>query len=274
MATLNLTRQQWAAMGLDFDASWVRVGPRVTLLAASAQLGAARNGAASVPAMLAELDQSVAPLGEVDPRGFVGVASDGRPLDSLMYGAVTTAKAATLTMDPPAALAAGGRFLDMAVQTQVADAGRGAAGVAITSRPRVGWIRMTGGKPCSRCAVLAGKFYRFNQGFQRHPSCSCMHIPTSQGEFSSLTSALSLDSITGLSKADRTALSEGADLGQVVNAKRGASGMTTSEGITRHGVAGQRLGAGRQRLTPAGIYRIASDRTEAVALLQAHGYLL
>ena len=77
-----------------------------------------------------------------------------------------------------------------------------------------------------------------------------------------------------MTKGDRKALDEGADLNQVVNAKRGASGMTTTEGTTKRGLAGQRLGKGRQRLTPNGIYRIASDRTEAMTLLKQHGYVL
>jgi hypothetical protein len=49
--------------------------------------------------------------------------------------------------------------------------------------------------------------------------------------------------------------------------------MTTTEGTTKRGLAGSRL-EGRQRLTPDGIYRIASDRTEALQLLKQHGYLL
>lgn len=79
--------------------------------------------------------------------------------------------------------------------------------------------------------------------------------------------------VTGLSTSDTEALDEGADLNQVVNARRGRSGMTTTEGATRGGLAGQRLG-GRQRLTPDAIYRVAEGRTEAVALLRANGYLL
>jgi hypothetical protein len=261
-------------MGTEFDASWAKIGPRITLLTASAQLGAAKNGAAYVPRVLAELGQSVDPMGEVDPRGFAGIASDGRPLDSLLYSAVTTAKTASSTMPPQEALAAGGKWLDMAVQTMVADAARGAAGVSIAARPGIGFVRMVNSPSCSRCAVLAGKFFKWNQGFKRHPHCDCTHVATGEVGARGLTADPQPDQITGLSKAERKALDDGADLGQVVNAKRGASGMTTTEGTTKRGLAGQRLGKGRQRLTPDGIYRIASDRTEAMTLLKAHGYLL
>jgi len=273
LATVAATRREWLRMGSEFDASWARIGPRITLLTASAQLGAARNGAAYVPRVLAELGQSVDPLAEVDPRAFAGIASDGRPLDSLLYGGVTTAKTAAHTMSPTEALKVGGSWLDMAVHTQVADAGRGASGVAITARPKVGWIRQPSGSSCRRCAPLLGKWFRHNEGFDRHPKDDCFHLPSTEAGSPDLLESASPDQITGLTVAERKALDEGADLNQVLNASRGASGMTTTEGTTRHGLAGQRL-AGRQRLTPDGINRIASDRTEALALLKTHGYLL
>src|SRR5690348_10817874 len=93
-ATLALTRREWARMGEDFDSSWANVGPRVELLTASAQVGAARNGIASVPAVLLEIDQMVEAEGRPSARAFSGYASDGRPLDSLLYGAVIQAKTA------------------------------------------------------------------------------------------------------------------------------------------------------------------------------------
>lgn len=274
VATLGLTRREWSKMGADFDASWASVGPRVTLLTASAQLGAARSGSAYVPAALAELGQSVDPVAEVNPSGFAGAASDGRPLDSLLYGGVTTAKEAARTLPPSDALAAGGRWLDMAVHTMVADAARGAAGVGIAARPKVGWVRMVNPPCCGRCAVLAGKFFRYNQGFQRHPRCDCTHVPTTQTNVGNLTDDPPLDQIKGLSTHERQAISDGADLNQVVNARRGASGMTTTEGTTKRGLARQRLGAGRRRLTPDAIYRLSSDRAEALALLRQNGYVL
>jgi hypothetical protein len=273
VATLGLTRREWAQMGPGFDASWATIGPRITLLTASAQLGAARNGGASVSAILSELGQSVDPMGEVNPSAFAGIASDGRPLDSLLYHGVIEAKIAARTMPPAEALAVGGTWLDMAIHTQVQDAGRGSAGVAIAARPKVGWIRQASGSSCRRCVPLLGKWFRFNQGFDRHPKDDCIHLPSTEAGSSGLLQTPTLDQITGLTKAEHKAINEGADMNQVINAKRGASGMTTTEGTTRHGLAGQRL-AGRQRLTPDGIYRIASDRTEAMMLLKQHGYLL
>ncbi|HXH57734.1 hypothetical protein [Iamia sp.] len=44
-----------------------------------------------------------------------------------------------------------------------------------------GWQRVTSGRCCSRCAVLAGRVFRDNEGFDRHPACRCSHEPTVLG---------------------------------------------------------------------------------------------
>jgi hypothetical protein len=82
--------------------------------------------------------------------------------------------------------------------------------------------------------------------------------------------------ITDLSAGEAAVLREGADFSQVVNARRGSSGLkglTTTEGTTRQGVAGRQL-RGRQRLTPDGILRLAGDdRDLAVRLMKENAYL-
>lgn len=286
VSALGLTRREWQGMGADFDASWARIGPRVTLLTASAQLGAARAGAGYVPTALEQQGITAAPDGEVNVNALAGVASDGRPLESLLYGAVTEAKTrvgqGALTSQ---ALAAGGKTLDMYVQTMIADAARGAAGLAIAARPRVGWVRMVNPPSCSRCVVLAGKWFRWNQGFQRHPRCDCRHIPASEDTAGDLTTnpleAIRAGQVTGLSKADTRAVLDGADVGQVINARRGMSVAqagrrvkVTSEGVTRNGVAGSRLRQGQARLMPESIYAQATNREDAVRLLRQYGYII
>ncbi len=260
VATLGLTRREWSAMDLDnLDASWAKVAPRINLLTASAQLGAATNGAGYVGAVLEGYGEDIDPLGSVNPRAFAGVASDGRPLGSLLDGAVVRAKATN-------SLEAGGRWLDMAVHTQVADAGRGAASVAIASRPGVGWVRMVNPPSCGPCAVLAGKEYRYNQGFQRHPRCDCVHVPTTLANpFDHDGVSPALDQITDLTEGERKALLEGGDLSRVINARRGGGlgKMSTTELAKR----------GRVRLTPDGIFATAKGRDEALRLLQSHGYI-
>jgi hypothetical protein len=245
----------------DLDGSWLSVGPRVTGVVSLAQLGAARDGAAYVPRTLVSLGADVDPDGDVVPGSFAGVASDGRSLSGLLDGAKVHAKAAQ-------SLDAGGSWLDAAVHTMVSDAGRSAASVAIAARPRVGYVRMVNPPCCSRCAALAGKWFRYNTGFMRHPHCDCTHVPAMRDAAPGLTSDPPLDAVTGLSVAERQAAEHGADLGRIVNARRGSSGMTTTEGTTRRGQF-----AGRRRLTPDGIFRVASDREETVRLLRAYGYL-
>jgi len=254
VSALLLTRREWSKMGTDFDASWATVGPRVTLLTASAQLGAARAGALMVPAVLDELGQSVDPVGEVRPEGFAGVASDGRPLDTLLDGAVVRSKESVKQGASPAdALLKGGQWLDMAVHTMIADAGREAAGVAIAARPQVGWVRMVNPPCCSRCAILSGKWFKWNQGFIRHPRCDCYHIPAPEhtGELGWAPDDLIKEGkVTGVTKAGQQAIEDGADAIAVINAtgrhvfdpttgkyRRTQSGMFTTEGTTRRGYA-------------------------------------
>jgi hypothetical protein len=268
VATLGLTRAEWSRMGADFDASWARVGPRILLLTASAQLGAARSGAAYVPDTLAELGTPVDPVGEVVPEAFSGVASDGRSLDALLGESVIRAKVARDNGAAASdALTAAGRALDMYVHTQVADAARGAASVAIAARPTVGWVRMVNPPCCGRCAVLAGKWFRYNQGFQRHPRCDCRHVPAPEdvaGDVGTSPKALfSGGHVKGLTSGQAKAISEGADPARVINASRKASGMTTAEAAVK----------GRRRLTPDGIYHMATTREGALQLLREHGYL-
>jgi hypothetical protein len=265
-------------MGADFDASWARVGPRILLLTASAQLGAARSGAAYVPDTLAELGTPIDPVGEVVPEAFSGVASDGRPLDTLLAESVIQAKQQVAGgASQQEALAAAGKALDMYVHTQVADAARGGASVAITARPKVQWCRMVNPPCCSRCAILAGRIYKYNQGFQRHPRCDCRHIPTTvanpEAVGSSVKALFDGGHVKGLRESQRQASADGADPINVINADRRVfrngkyvsktQGMYTTEATKR----------GQRRLSPEGVYRIASDREEALKLLREHGYL-
>ena len=281
VAALGLVRAEWSKMRDDLDASWSRVGPRVALLTASAQLGAARDGASYVGDALDEVGHGVAPLGRVEPRAFAGAASDGRPLESLLYGAVVASRTARVD-SLGERLVVGGRWLDMAVQTQVADAARQSASVGIAARPQVGWTRMVNPPCCQRCAVLAGKFYKWNRGFQRHPRCDCRHIPAPESDPDAVGVKIGAEDVKDLTVAQRQAVADGADLNQVINAHRKGARLSdwmyTTEGATRRGLAGKRLGAGRgkraQRLTPDGIYRQAATREEAVALLKRHGYLI
>src|SRR5690606_31251703 len=106
-------------------------------------------------------------------------------------------------------------------------------------RPRVQHVRHLNLPSCSRCAVLAGRVYRFSDGFQRHPGCDCVMIPTTVAapDLTYDPAQLARDGrVTGLSKSDLRALGEGADFNQVVNVRAKKAGLRQSgEALTRAG---------------------------------------
>lgn len=153
------------------------------------------------------------------------------------------------------------------VTSLVQSAGRAAEGVAVTARPKVGYVRYLSPPSCSRCAVLAGRAYRYSQGFQRHPGCDCVmvasHVDAAPDLVADPTDLVREGKVSGLSKADLQAIGDGADVGKVVNVRRKAAGLTESG----------RVLARAGKLTPEGIYRLASSQAEAVSLLRRYGYL-
>lgn len=182
------------------------------------------------------------------------------------------------------------------VESLVQDAGRLAQQVDATTRPRIAHVRHLNLPSCNRCAVLAGRVYRFSEGFRRHPGCDCVMIPTTLANDSltyDIEELVRTGQVTGLSAADRRAIADGADFNQVANAKRGMRTATvygrrvqiTTEGTTARGVAGKALGnlakaAGSRyrrsaniRLSPGEIYKQATDRADALRLLKLHGYI-
>lgn len=254
------------------------VGESLFVRTALAQMLAASLADGYVDGALAEQGVAADAAGPVGARGFAGAASDGRSLETLLFEPVVATRAAFgAGATASEALDRGARSLTTIVQTQVADAGRTAVGAAIAARPAVsGWVRMLSLPSCSRCAVLAGRFYRWNHGFQRHPHCDCRHIPASEDVAGDLTTdaraAIEAGQVTGLSEADRRAIvDDGADVSRVINAHRG---MYTADALgsqlkATHAAAGQTV-----RLRPESIYRLAGgDRGEAIRLLKAHGYI-
>ena len=290
VVTIANARRLWQSMGGDFNAGWELIRPRLVQLLTSAQISAAAAAEPYVVEALAQTGQTASRVGAVNPFGLAGVAADGRPLPTLLDGAlVATKRAVGSGATVPDALALGGRWLDMAVHTAVRDADRAATSVAITARPEIqGYVRMVNPPACSRCIILAGRWYRYNAGFDRHNRCDCGAIPSSEnlaGDiltdpkviFASLSTEQQ-DSI--FTAAGAKAIRDGADMNQVVNARRGltvaGSRLTTTEGTTKRGFAGKRMQANGQtvRLMPEAIAEIARDRTEAIELLRSNGFLI
>ena len=291
--------------GRDLSTSWnAGIGPATLALVAAAQLEAATRAGEYVPAAVEAQGGISEAAGVLVPAVLSGIASDGRELATLLYVPVLRAKqligdGATL----PDALGEAGRQLAMLVSTQVADAGRVAASVAMTAdRAIAGYERIVNPPACSRCIILAGRLYTWSRGFQRHPRCDCVHKTVTHEQWRTenlgndprkLFDAMSRaeqDRVFG--RAGAEAIRHGADIAQVVNARRGmatAGGRRfTSEGATARGLAGRRLGE-LAKQPGGGLYRrsqiprlmpeqilleAAGDRDEAIRLLRRFGYLL
>jgi hypothetical protein len=253
VATVAAARRVWAEMPLgDFDGGWVRVGPRLTALVSLSQVGSAREAGAYVPRVLAEQGQSVRPDLRLAPGTFAGIAPDGRPLDSLLYGSVIHAREVDVD-STQARLTAGRSWLDMTVQTVVQDAARDATMAAMVSRPRVRWMRLVNPPSCQRCAVLAGRVYSHRTSFQRHPRCDCQMVPTTDVTPDTLGQTISPGDVQDLTGRQRQMIDDGRDFNRVINDYQRKRG---------------------DYLPPTRVDRLtARPRADAVSALEQAGYL-
>lgn len=189
-----------------------------------------------------------------------------------------------------------GRMIGLATTITVGamqDTGRSSVQTGMQARPAVrGYVRMLQAPSCARCAILAGRTYRRAKAFDRHPHCDCRHVPKAEdsgdwttrpkGYFRSLSEPEQNRIFT---QAGAQAIREGADIGQVVNARSGMTTVTgygrelqaTTTGTTARGLAGQRL-QGAPRLLPDEIFRLADelgwDRAETLRQLRRFAYIL
>ncbi|HKS46341.1 MAG TPA: hypothetical protein VJT49_14770 [Amycolatopsis sp.] len=265
-------RRLWRGVGTADLGSWLGLLGRLLVVLVAAQRAAAQRSDAYLDAVLAEQGIQPDAAGAVAAATLSGVASDGRPLGSLLWSPVVAARRAIAEgASAPRAKAHGWASLDMIVRTQVADAGRVADSVAMTARPGIaGYERVVHLPACGRCIVLAGRLYRWSQGFERHPRCDCTMEPVTREQWREerpentpgrLFEQMTLEQRDkAFTRAGAQAISDGADLSQVVNARRGMSTaagsdrrrqatervfgqdvFTTREGVTRRGIAGARL---------------------------------
>ena len=158
---------------------------------------------------------------------------------------------------------------DRLILSLIVDAGRTAAAVDVARRPTLtGYVRSLNPPSCGRCAVLAGRVYRYSTGFLRHPRCDCLMTPTTDAIGKELitdpTDLVERGLIRGLSEGDMEALDNGADLGKVVNVRRKQAGLMVGSSVIKRG----------NQLTPQGVLRLASNREQAIELLRRYGYLL
>lgn len=243
---------------------------------------AAVEAEASLDAVLAEQGLSAPPSALLQTTAFGQSTSSGFDLLGLLIQAPTV------------------KILQSMAVTQIADSWRVASGASMATRPALqGYVRHVGPTCCSRCAILSGRFYRWSSGFERHPNCRCVNIPTTIRAMDAVSETpeelFHQGRIRGLSKANQRAIEDGADIIQITNAYRRTSGMSfaqvspikrgrngdkfTTEGTTLRGLAGlqqlalRRNGKSQMRLMPESIYRTASSHEDAIRLLTLYGWI-
>lgn len=283
----------------DISGSWEELSPRLVAAVTDAQTQSARLADPYLDDVLAAEDADPAAAGRVVPGSLAGIASDGRPLISLLYQPVIDWKVRMLAGQSAQEAFRGSLASALRItSTQVADAGRGATGVAMAGRRTIqGYVRVVQPPACSRCVILAGKEFGWNRGFQRHPRCDCIHLPTTLIARNQNRGRLGSDGFTPTTRpgsgspgfidprayfnslsrreqdrvfgdAGALAIREGADMAQVVNAQRGMTTMTaygrqvvaTTEGATRRGAFYRLERARTEQRTGT---RFARDRIEA-----------
>lgn len=290
-ATSSAARRFWRRLDDDnLAASWASQLSDLEALLQQAQTRSAEGASSYVADVLSAQGVTPRSTAEVRSEAFSGLASDGRPLRSLLERPLITVFRSIRDGNPVTLAKAHGEFsLRRIVETQVEDAGRVADGVAVATTERTGYTRLlVPPGDCSRCVILAGRYYRWSSGFQRHPQCNCIHVPVS-GEKAATDEGLIndprayFDSLTTeqqdklFTKDGARAIRDGADISQVVNARRGmkkAGGrVRTTEGTTRRGFARSRMNGG-QRVMPEEIYAVSSSREEAIEALRNNGFIV
>lgn len=287
---LTQARRAWREVSPSYiSESWSRVTPAVIAALSAAQVEAASVGVTYGAFALAEQGKWVAPHAFADPRAFGGgwSSSGARINEALALPAIRSKEAIAGGMTAIQSLSTGWQSLAGVVSMQIADAGRVAAGIDVAARPGTGYVRMLNPPSCDRCVVLAGKWFRWNAGFRRHPGCDCVHVVSTAGSTAGALAEGLIDDPYGyfnsLSEAEQDrrfgrfqaqAIRDGGDIYQVINSRRGRMGAFTTEGMSRRGHAGGLLRPGQRRMTPEAIYRLHPNRADALRVLREHGYIL
>lgn len=273
--TVAALRRLALRLGEDFDAGWWQVRSQAVQ---TLQLGRAAAVHAAIPytsQVLAETGQAGAPVGAVVPSRFLSSAPSGldvaETLDALPVKAKrAVAGGASSTM----ARAAAASWLGRVAVTMLADTSRDVTQTDMITRPKVtGYVRMVSPGACSRCIILAGKRFLWNQGFQRHPNCNCRHIPAAEAlagdmttdpyaHFKSLSEA---EQNRVFGRAQAKAIRDGADIYRVENIRMRGMSVAGRGDLVKYG--------GRTQRTLADIYMRDPNRQFVIENLQHHGYI-
>lgn len=276
---LDLSRRAealWSRLDpVDLQGSFVAdVLPELAAQTTQVQAAAADIGAGFTSRAVVTAELPPPPL--VIAESFAGVAADGGPLRGLLsQPLVSTYTALARGLEMPAALASGFDSMDQILATTVQDASRAASSVVVAATREITfYVRAVEPGACGRCIVLAGRRYKWSQGFLRHPKCRChmapetvvdeSAIPSPKETFAAMSPA---EQDAAFGQANARAIREGGDIYRVVNATARSSGMTTPLDQRRRRPAGSKM-------TPQQIYTLAGDdRDLAVQLLRRYGFI-
>jgi hypothetical protein len=310
LTVLRVARGLWATDPATAAASLL---PVLT----GAQAVAAHQGIATNKANLTEQAAVAPPEWVTFWQAIPGWSNNGQPLDVVLgYPNLLRGRLLAGGYAPDLAGRRGLASLERLVTANIADAGTDAGTVDAAARPLVGFVRVVGADACDACVLLAGRFYHV-AGFERHPHCLCVHqlaawsnkdeaqawaISQQRAVFDAMSQEQQ-DKRFG--KAQAEAIRAGADIGQVVNERRGRKriaggtragaweyngtsfeynpvGVTKvtyrAQGVTREGMAkgyaAYARGGLRRQTIPALMGQAGGDRDVLRGLLKDHGYIV
>ncbi len=267
--TLRAADRLWRQVGVEFDAGWDRVGAELVALVNGAMVDAAQGGIDYLPRVLDETGQSSAGLATVSASAFAGYTREGVVVAEALHASVRISKQAVADGHTPSgALLQGRKSLQRLIPSLIADADRGAVQVGLTTTKVGGYVRMLVGPSCKDCIMLAGRWYAWNEGFQRHPHCDCRHIPASENiagdwrtdPYQAFNQLSEEEQDRRFGKSEARAIRDGADMYRVVNVK--TRGLPSAKAFRS------------PRMTVDEIYRTAGTRARAVEMLTQQGYIL
>jgi len=274
--TVAAVRKLWSGLGDDFSQQWDDgASAQIQTVLQAGRSAAVVTALPYTAAALAEQGESFDADGQVDSTAFVRSAPSGVPVDAVVSAPIIEAKLLVgQGMSGREALQrAGSKMVGIAL-TMLADTRRSVYQADITQRPRVaGYVRKLNPPSCSRCAILAGRFYRWNAGFQRHPRCDCQHVPVRSAEAAKGLTTDPYEYFNSLSPEDQEkifgnnqakAIRDGADIYRVENVRM--RGLSTANGTGPN--------KWKSTMTVEDIYKTAgNDREAAIGLLKQQGYI-
>lgn len=265
----------------DVDVSWARVGGDAALVVAALQVTGAREAVSYVPRVLDEQGMDAPAVATVQPLAFAR-GSSGLPLPDVLATVPAAVKRSVGAAGREGALRSGLALLEGIAETHIADACRLASAAEMTARPAVQtWTRVLNLPSCGRCAVLAGKVFRWNASFARHPRCDCRALPSTvvspgaqvfdpRRYFDDLSP---IDQDRRFGKAVAARIRDGDDLVKSVNASRDAWRVRLAGERRPAKTAGGITGQVQAQTFMESLTQDVADRAQAIRNLADAGYL-